>query len=412
MAPAMPQGPHAVHRQPARPSTVSLAAAPGYSVSERAGDLSSAESWTVELVHSPFALAELSDGRYLAVRAARDLQEGLVELGLSTLRKTTRRAGCLWSLWLEETKWLSPFAIRLRDGGHDEAPDGEPGGEAQEELVEEAAPVQLSRLQALRQVLRLVGSLGKNARQWDAAPAAEVFGLPSHAPARVEHQVRCPVPADPADAGEQQLSDDGSDSDSEDTERCDSDEPMTPQPSRRRPSLRRGKRPLSESEAESEAEVECLTRRAGKVVRLAPEVELTAITPVSMSTSEAVRVFFKPKQIQEASSYSIPDDFDDEDERDAYRERAGRALARLREAYGLEWIRGARPKDERALRSMREEVIDIVSRCAAKLSRGEGERAEGRPLPADSFAMAAAGGEKDSLSGAAALSTELQLWGR
>ena len=552
MALATPQGPTAVPQQPARPSTVSLAAAPGYSVSERAGHLSSAESWAVALVHSPFALAKLSDGRYLAVRAARDLQEGIVELGLShtseppadddeeswvpvvagvTLSSLAAdRITHLWlgffeghaetakgrlrtlgpdggsstlgiryvsveaeaaasssrlrvarkplGQWLEETRWLSPFAIRLREEGCGEGPGGGPIEEAREEPVEEAAPVQLARLQALRQVLRLVGSLGKNARQWDAAPAAEffraalgsrprgksaltsaavrlnskvemssrrkrAFGVaveaggvpveqlswedkgtlvrdhlvpsttPSGTPQRGQStRVRCPEPVEPVDDGEQRQSDDDLDSDSEGTERSDSDEPVTPPPPTRKSSLRRGKRPLSESEAESEVEVECITRRAGKMVRLAPEVELTAITPASMSTSEAVRVFFKPRQIQEASSYSIPDDFDDEDEREAYRERAGRALLRLKEAYGSEWIRGDRPKDERALRSMREEVIDIASRCAARLSRGEGERVEVRQQPADSFIAAAAGGEKDSLSGAAALSTASSSWGR
>ncbi|KAL3930214.1 MAG: hypothetical protein SGPRY_001635, partial [Prymnesium sp.] len=506
MALATPQGPLAVPRQPARPSTVSLAAAPGYSVSERAGDLSSAESWAVALVHSPFALAKLSDGRYLAVRAARDLQEGLVELGLSYTTEPPAdddeescvpvvAGGTLSSLaadrithlwlgffeghaetakgmlrtlgpdggsstlgiryvsveaeaaasssrlrttrkplgqWLEETKWLSPFAIRLREEGHDEAPGGGLVEEAREEPVEEAAPVQLARLQALRQVLRLVGSLGKNARQWDAAPAAEFFraalgSRPKGKSALISAAVRLNskvemsprrkrafgvaveaggIPVEqlswedkgilvrdhlipsttPSSTPQRGTSTPGCDVQGRSS--LDSDEPMTPPPSKRKSSLRQGKRPLSESEAESEAEVECLTRSAGK---------------------RGGASLLQTKADPEVSSYSIPDDFDDEDEHEAYRERAGRALARLKEAYGSEWILGARPKDERALRSMREEVIDIVSRCAARLSRGEGERAEGRQRPADSFTTAAAGGEKDALSGAAALSTELQL---
>ncbi|KAL3922870.1 MAG: hypothetical protein SGPRY_004405, partial [Prymnesium sp.] len=57
--------------------------------------------------------------------------------------------------------------------------------------------------------------------------------------------------------------------------------------------------------------------------------------------------FFKQKQIQEASSYCIPEDSDDEEELEAY--GRGRALAQLKEAHGSKWIKGARPKDERVL---------------------------------------------------------------
>ena len=93
-------------------------------------------------------------------------------------------------------------------------------------------------------------------------------------------------------------------------------------------------------------------------MHIAPETELKAITPPSMAPDDAVKIFFKLRQIQEASSYTIPEDADDDEEREAYRERAGRALARLRETHGSGWIRGSRPKDERALRSI---IIIIIS---------------------------------------------------
>ncbi|KAL3902663.1 MAG: hypothetical protein SGPRY_011974, partial [Prymnesium sp.] len=99
---------------------------------------------------------------------------------------------------------------------------------------------------------------------------------------------------------------------------------------------------LSDTEAESGAE-EGLDERAAKRVRLSPEMELVA------------------KPIQDACSYMVPEDYDDDDEQEAYRERAGRALLRLKDSYGSQWIRKARPKDEKELKSMREEVIDIIS---------------------------------------------------
>lgn len=66
-----------------RAPLVTLSAAPGYVVHERAQSLSSARDWAIALVQSPYALAKLRDGRYLAVRAARDSPGGRVELGLS-----------------------------------------------------------------------------------------------------------------------------------------------------------------------------------------------------------------------------------------------------------------------------------------------------------------------------------------
>lgn len=146
---------------------------------------------------------------------------------------------------------------------------------------------------------------------------------------------------------------------SDGSETSDSDERTTP-PRVRKPSLRRGKRPLSDTEPDSDREGECATKGARRVRLLAPEVELKAITPASMRAVEAMKIFFKPKEIQEAASFIIPGDVDNEDEQEAYRQRAGRALARLKESCGSDWLRGSRPKDERALRSVREELIDVI----------------------------------------------------
>lgn len=63
------------------------------------------------------------------------------------------------------------------------------------------------------------------------------------------------------------------------------------------------------------------------------------ITPPTLTPGEAVKIFFKPQLIQDACSYTIPEDSDEEEEQEAYRERAGRAILRLKESHGAEWIR-------------------------------------------------------------------------
>lgn len=70
-------------RAPEDPAHVTSFAAPGYCVRSRAADLSSAVGVAGALVHSPYALAKLEDGRFLAARAAREADGGGVELGLS-----------------------------------------------------------------------------------------------------------------------------------------------------------------------------------------------------------------------------------------------------------------------------------------------------------------------------------------
>lgn len=162
-------------------------------------------------------------------------------------------------------------------------------------------------------------------------------------------------------------------------ESSESDELVTPQRGRRQ-ATRVGRGPLSEVESESGDEEIC-TRQAAKRVRLAPSTELRAITPPGVEAGEAVRIFFKARLIQEASSFAVPEDFDDEDEREAYLERAGRAVARLKEAHGGEWMRGAKPKDRSVLRSMREELVDLISRGAARHNEpGRGEGSVSRSL--------------------------------
>lgn len=151
----------------------------------------------------------------------------------------------------------------------------------------------------------------------------------------------------------------GSDESSEDSgDSSDGDEMTTPPKRRSRPRRAAGRGVLSAAESESEEE-EAHTRRVAKRVRLA---RLKAITPPEMATGEAVKVLFKAKPTQEAASYEVPADFDNDEEHEAYLERAGRAVAWLKEAHGEEWLRGCKPKDVAALWSMREEQVDIVSR--------------------------------------------------
>lgn len=132
------------------------------------------------------------------------------------------------------------------------------------------------------------------------------------------------------------------------SEDSDSEEKLTP----RRGSSRvpkKGRGPLWDVGSESEGE-DARTQRASKRVRLAPAVDFHAITPASMDPCEAVNMFFKPKPIQEASSFTIPEDVNDIEEQEAYLERAGRALARLKETHGSSLLRDARPRDAKKLR--------------------------------------------------------------
>ncbi|KAL3914678.1 MAG: hypothetical protein SGPRY_007544 [Prymnesium sp.] len=196
---------------------------------------------------------------------------------------------------------------------------------------------------------------------------------------------------------------------SEDSEASDSGEPTTPRSSLRT-ALRSGRRPLSDVEAESDEEG-ASTRHVKKRVRLAPTLELKAITPTSLTAGEAVKIFFKPRPVHETSSYSIPEDIDDADEHDAYLEPAGRALVRLKEAHGAEWLRGVRPKDAHALRCVREELVDLISRReVCQMPQQERPACEGRAWQEhEGRSTPAVGGEREALSGTAALSTEQQL---
>lgn len=63
--------------RPIPPIGVALFAAPGYYVRTRADGV------TVALEHSPYTLAKLRDGRFLAARTAREKADGTIEIGLS-----------------------------------------------------------------------------------------------------------------------------------------------------------------------------------------------------------------------------------------------------------------------------------------------------------------------------------------
>ena len=78
-----PQAPLHAARAPTDPTYVVSLTAPGYCVRSRALDLDSADGMAVALVHSPYALAKLEDGRYLAARAAREADDGFIEVGFS-----------------------------------------------------------------------------------------------------------------------------------------------------------------------------------------------------------------------------------------------------------------------------------------------------------------------------------------
>lgn len=114
---------------------------------------------------------------------------------------------------------------------------------------------------------------------------------PAHTPQRGAGAAASRRRAAAADEEEEDLASEGSASASEDSEASDSDDGMRTPPRGRRPVMRRDKRPRSDTEAESEEGEVCVTKEARRV-RLAPEVELKAITPPQMEPGEAMRVFF------------------------------------------------------------------------------------------------------------------------
>ena len=94
MALSTPQALPAGARTLEDPVCVASLLAPGYCVRARAQDLASADGVAVAFVHSPYALAKLADGRFLAARAARETGDGCVELGLS--HTGSSRDVCCW----------------------------------------------------------------------------------------------------------------------------------------------------------------------------------------------------------------------------------------------------------------------------------------------------------------------------
>ena len=541
MALSTPLAPPTTARTTADLAYVTTHTAPGYCVRSRALDLSSAEGVAVALVHSPYALAKLADGRFLAARAARESDDGFIELGFSHTGSSadvchwvkvsagetldslvmdtvthlwlgffngpaeTPKGRCVTlepdggsaelgvrhvmveleaeagssrlrsarrtiTQWLEEAAWQPPLGL-LTHKGH--RVGGKEGKGVPAAAEDEPMMVQLAHLKVLRQVLRLVDMVEKGARQWDASgagsfleaalgsrpagksattsaavrlnskvelsarrkrafiTAVETGGVPmgelsaedkgvlvrdhlipsstpNPTPQRSSRQPRGGAKKDPSENEGEAV--EGSDDSSASTdESSESDELTTPRRGRKSAS-RAGRGPLSGVESES-GEEDVHTQRAAKRVRLAPSTELREITPPGLEAGEAVKIFFKSQLVQEASSFTIPDDFDDEDEREAYLERAGRAMIRLKESYGCEWMRGAKPRDKPALRSMREELVDLISRGAA----GHGGQGRGVDAVCRSLQWSGAqeptqvSGERDTLSGAAALPGEQQL---
>ncbi|KAL3919629.1 MAG: hypothetical protein SGPRY_005561, partial [Prymnesium sp.] len=208
MALATPRGVPAAPRLLARPDTVEILAAPGYSVQARAHDLSSAEGWAIALAsaqlsqegaveiglsHSAEAPDDHDDGSWVEV--ASDTLDSLPATTITQLwlgffdgpAETTRGAcrtlgleegseglGIRYVLWLRDAIWRRPLVPLLMDM-RGSAPDAQGGQHGDDEEPQEPMPVQLGKLPALRQVLKLTGLLSKGARQWDAAPAGGFF---------------------------------------------------------------------------------------------------------------------------------------------------------------------------------------------------------------------------------------------
>ncbi|KAL3899110.1 MAG: hypothetical protein SGPRY_012701, partial [Prymnesium sp.] len=204
MALSTPLAPPTAARTIADPAYVVTNTSPGYCVRSRALDLSSAEGVAVTLVHSPYALAKLADGRFLATRAARESEDGFVELGLSHTSSSadvchwvkvsagetlsslvvdtithlwlrffngpaeTARGSCTThepdggsvelgirhEEWLEEASWRAPLGLLTHKCRHDGGAEG---------LGASVAPVS--------ELILLVGMVEKGARQWDATEA-------------------------------------------------------------------------------------------------------------------------------------------------------------------------------------------------------------------------------------------------
>lgn len=108
----------------------------------------------------------------------------------------------------------------------------------------------------------------------------------------------------------------------------------------------------------------------------------------------------------------MPEDWADEDERDAYEGRAGRAVSRLKATLGDNWPAAQKPADLDELREVREEIMDRLVRVRAAPSQaGHGIA---RNLVTSSQGEAGPGqtAEKEGSSGAAALSVSGSTAGR
>lgn len=105
----------------------------------------------------------------------------------------------------------------------------------------------------------------------------------------------------------------------------------------------------------------------------------------------------------------MPRDWEDEEERNAFEGRAGRAVSRLKAVLGDSWPGGSRPDSMEALRELREEIIERL--LQAKEARPTAQRHMARDLfeagPSEAGNQGAAG-EWESCSGAAAISADVQ----
>lgn len=73
-----------------------------------------------------------------------------------------------------------------------------------------------------------------------------------------------------------------------------------------------------------------------KSVRHDLRTELKVITPTGVALLLAAAILFKEAGVREAASFAMPTDWDDE-EREAYEGRAGRAVSRLRAVIEDKW---------------------------------------------------------------------------
>lgn len=172
---------------------------------------------------------------------------------------------------------------------------------------------------------------------------------------------------------------------------------------------RRGRPEESGRETDMEDREE---QRRRKKVRLDPKTELRAITPRGVEPLPAAAILFKEAGIREAASFTMPEDWEDAEERGAYEGMAGRAISRLKAVLGAHWPLEERLRSADDLREAREEVLEQLVATKEVAAGGAARRGVVRDLfdagPEVGAEGVSAGMEKEGDSGAAALAADGQ----